>query len=277
MYPKGKIIISGHTITQEYDETGAVVKRSIATNHLFQLISHEKEHRIEIVSSASKDCEELLKACCESLLQSKHTHFGIININKADDEYNSRICNANTIILIGEPSEIYSFFCAGFLTELVYSTYLTDENFTLIGINTAAMALSDLMIGTKKAEAGLGLIKNCFINLPFGNHSDFKKLIKTVLSHQNYLGVNINGDMSITIERGFKTLCKGTGSVMIINAREVSSKSLKPFKRGASLYVKNLKGQILVDGSRVDLRTGNIIKPDKFDFNLNFTNRNSII
>ena len=78
MYPKGKIIISGHTITQEYDETGTVVKRSIATNHLFQLISHEKEHRIEIVSSASKDCEELLKACCESLLQSKHTHLELL-------------------------------------------------------------------------------------------------------------------------------------------------------------------------------------------------------
>jgi len=62
---------------------------------------------------------------------------------------------------------------------------------------------------------------------------------------------------------------------MIINARAVTAKSMKPFIRGASIYVKNLKGQILVDGSAVDLRTGTLIKPHAFSYDLNFTKRNN--
>lgn len=278
MNPKGKIIVLGHDIVQEFDEGGTLISERIRNKQLLTFLPAKKEARIEIITSPSENSEESLKACCDALIEKGHTNFGIINTEKADVEnsYYSRILKGNTIILIGSPSEIYSFFSANSFTELLHNKYVTDENFTLVGINTAAMALSDLMMSKKDTETGFGFIKKCIINTAFENRSDSKKLIKTVLSHQDCLGLAVYGGMSLIIEKGYKALCKGTGSAMIINAREVSAKSIKPFKRGASLFVKNLKGQVLVDGSAINLRTGNMIKPDTFDFSLNFTNRNTI-
>lgn len=104
----------------------------------------------------------------------------------------------------------------------------------------------------------------------------FKTLAKAVLSHQNDLGLSVCGGMSVIIEKGFRALCKGNGSAMIVNAKEVSAKSIKPFKRGVSVYVKNLKGHILVDGCAVDLLTGERITPQIFDYSLNFMSTNNI-
>lgn len=277
MYPKGKLILLGQLIDTQYNDNGELVVKQNHGRSLFSCISLKKEAHIEIITSLPSS-DESLKVCCDTISEKGHTNYGIISMHKEcnyNNGYYSRIVEADLIILLGNQSEIHTFLSKNSIGELLHNKYMTDEKFILIGIHTAAMALSDEMISKKCTEKGLGFVKECVIYTPTEEQPDYKKLIKSILTQRNYLGLSIRGGMSVIIEKGYQAVCKGKGSAMIINARAVTAKSMKPFIRGASIYVKNLKGQILVDGSAVDLRTGTLIKPRAFSYDLNFTKRNN--
>lgn len=279
MYPKGKIIVIGHSVITENRNKEKFAFRKEENNKVFEFLPNKKEDRIEIISSFPINSDNFSEIYSAELLQRGYYNFGVIYSEKLSDyenDYYLRIFKAKTVILIGNQFETTSLFTYNSISELIHKRFIEDESFTMVGINNSAAILTDLMIGCKSIEKGLGFIKGCIISTPQDHRTGFKTLAKAVLSHQNDLGLSVCGGMSVIIEKGFQALCKGNGSAMIVNAKEVSAKSIKPFKRGVSVYVKNLKGHILVDSCAVDLLTGERIKPQIFDYSLNFMNTNNI-
>ncbi|MEF9478491.1 Type 1 glutamine amidotransferase-like domain-containing protein [Chryseobacterium sp. 1B4] len=102
-------------------------------------------------------------------------------------------------------------------------------------------------------DSGLGFIENCIIDTHFAHRARFGRLSHAVILHQECWGIGLGEDTALLIEEGHKATCKGSGSVWIINAKEIRQTNTETAKKGFPVYVENLKVHILTDNCKIDL------------------------
>lgn len=276
--PQGKIIIVRNYTVMQFEDDGVSITENNMQENIFSFLSFVANDRIEIIIPQSLP-KELLNFYSTQLIRRGFNNFGFLiaeNTEQQEEEYYRRVSEAKTLMVTGSPSEVLFFFKNDSISKFVHNKYINDENFTIIGIDDAAILFSDLMLGERSHTSGLGLIKKCMLIRPTDQKLHFRKVVKTLLSNQDLIALTVNDGMFLIIKEGYKAQCIGKSSAMTIHAKNVTEKDMKPFKRGITLYVKNLKGHIFVNQSTLDLRTGEPIKSPHFNFNLNFTNRNTI-
>ncbi|CAH0290139.1 hypothetical protein [Chryseobacterium sp. Bi04] len=275
MTPKGRIIIIRGNDTDiykaEYESTSyqLLIKA-------FTLLSEQKNVRIEIIttSNLAANKKEMYSTALE---KQGYNNVGFIYIQKKQDtdHYYPRIRDAKSVVFVDNNLKICEILKNSVMLELLSKRYQHEESFTIAGINSGAMYLSELIISnTGDTAAGLGFIKNCIIDTQFIHGARFKSLVKTVLGHQEYVGLALRSGMLLIIEKGYKASCFGSHSIIAVNAKNIKNVHLT---RGTSVYKKNLKGHILTDGSVLNLISGDPIKNHLPAYSLNFTNRNIIL
>ncbi|MDQ0595094.1 cyanophycinase [Chryseobacterium ginsenosidimutans] len=273
MTPKGRIIIIRSTDTDTTDEA----EHRSASHHfpskIFALLSEEKNARIEIITTSKDSTENCRKPYAELLEKDGYSNIGFIDIGKQDpDDYYSRISEAKVVMFDDNEQQICERLKNSAILKLLNKKYLHEDNFTVVGINTGAMCLS-VLNDTGTINPGLGFINNCIIDTKFMHGERCKNLVKATIYHNECLGLGLKNGMALIIEKGYKAICLGNSSVMVVNAKDVKNKRLT---RGSSVYKKNLKGHILTEGSVLNLLNGDLIKTHLFGHSLNFINRNTI-
>ncbi|WP_294287049.1 Type 1 glutamine amidotransferase-like domain-containing protein [uncultured Chryseobacterium sp.] len=273
MTPKGRLMIIGgndaetfHGVDQE------IPKTQFPASEVFRLLSNQKNERIEIITASPEATESTVAKYSAALQQEGYTNFGFIHLKNTREDYHPRILAAKTVFFIDESADLCETLKNSSLTKLIYKKYLLEEEFTIAGINAGGMFITGLFLDEKEIHPGLGFINNCIIDTQFRHGTRFKSLVKAVVSHRECLGIGLNEGMALVIEKGYKARCIGNSSMIVVNARNVRRK--KP-RKGFSVYAKNLKGHILTAGSTLNLISGELIKEMPFDYNLNFTNRNT--
>lgn len=177
-------------------------------------------------------------------------------------------------VVLDDQPEILDALKKSLVSKLLYKKYLNEEDFTVVGISTGAIGISTYILKeTGGTEKGFGFLNNCIIDPTFNHQVRFRELVKAILSHHECLGLGLNSGTALIIEKGYRASCIGKDPIMVVNAKDVRKRR---FRKGASIYCKNLKGQILTHGSTLNLFSGELIKDQLFDYNLNFTNRNTI-
>ncbi|MFP3598567.1 hypothetical protein [Chryseobacterium sp. SIMBA_029] len=274
MTPKGRIVVIRSTDTNGEALYGSVSDQF--SSEISGLLSEQKNDRIEIMTTV----RNLRHRCSDSyfklLKEGHYNNIGCIVIGEKQDlnKYFLRISEAGVVVFVGNTSQICNALRGSAILELLNKKYQYEDNFTLVGINTAAMCISGLIVDeTGVTNEGLGFINNCIIDTKFMHGERCKNLVKAVISHNQYVGLGLKSGMAVLIEKGYKASCIGSGSVMVVNAKNVENRFLK---KDTSVYAKNLKGHILTPGSVFNLFSGNLIKNDVFEYSLNFINRNTI-
>lgn len=275
MISKGRlIIISGNDKITTDAECELTSYQLLAK--AFGLLSVKKDVRIEVIMASSLIASR--KKNYSTFLEKQDYHnAGCIHIQKKQDvdDFFERILEANVVVFDDNRPEICEFLKNSAVLELLITRYHQEESFTIVGINAGAMHLSGLILNDNGGiDAGLGFINNCIIDTRFMHGARCKSLVKTIIGQQEYLGLGVKKGMALIIEKGYKASCFGNNSVMVVNAKNVKNKNIT---RGTSVYKKYLKGHILTDGSVINLMNGDLIKYHFYNYNLNFTNRNTII
>jgi len=274
MTPKGRIVIIRSTDTNGEASHGWVSDQFFS--EIPRLSSEQKNDRIEIMTTVRNLRHRCNDPHFKLLKEAGCNNIGCIAIGKKQDlnKYFLRISQAGVVVFVGNTSQICKALRGSAILELLNKKYQYEDNFTLVGINAAAMCISGLIVDdTGVTDAGLGFINNCIIDTRFMHGERSKNLVKAVINHNQYVGLGLKSGMAVLIEKGYKASCIGSGSVMVVNAKNVENRFLK---KDASVYVKNLKGHILIQGSFFNLFSGNLIKNDVFEYSLNFINRNTI-
>ncbi|MGK6344401.1 cyanophycinase [Chryseobacterium sp. DT-3] len=265
MTPAGRLLIIGNTRdkTDEGETGNNHSDRFNVAPEFLNVLTSRKDDRIEIITSACLPSADFRKECSDSLGRMGFSNYGFLHIKNHLDEKHclERLLKAKTVLFVGEQFRIYSILKNSAVIRLLYKRYLYESHFTIAGLCLGAQCIPGIMMlegenNMINLEPGLGFINHCIIDTQYQT-AHFKRLALTAIKHQQFLGIGMAENTALIIEKGYLATCKGSGTIMVINARHI--KKTDPDYRPDFIYPKNLKGHILIDGCKINLKSGDTI------------------
>lgn len=269
MIPKGKLLIIGGKEDRDGDKPDMENKNNnFSPNEILKLLAVSKDDRIEVITTATSEPEEMQETYTKTFKEIGYTNFGFLDI--CDDQvhtdfYIKRIENAKTIFFTGgDQDKICKFLQPSVLTDILRKKYNEEEGFMIAGTSAGAMCMPKIVILEAvngeailehdiELDSGLGFIKNCIIDTHFAHRARFGRLSHAVILHPECLGIGLGEDTALLIEEGHNATCRGSGSVWMISAKEIGQTNTETVKKGFPVYVENLKVHILTDNCKIDL------------------------
>ena len=201
-------------------------------------------------------------------------HIEILDISKRRDAYKKE-----NISLIKKASLI--FFTGGDqlkITSLLggspaYSALkeMFDKGIYIVGTSAGASVMSGTMIidgnneeAPKKCilemSPGLGLIKNVIVDQHFDQRGRIGRLLTGVAQNPEVLGIGIDENTAIVVNKDGEILVIGEGAVYFIDGSEISYTNVSEQNNEEVLSMYNVKLHVLKNGNRFSL-----IKKEPFE------------
>ena len=271
MKPKGRlIIIGGKEDKSETDPEMEDINKGFIPKEILKMIGESKNDRIEVITTATSDPEDLEKIYRNTFENLGYSNFGFLYITeKANIKSLKRIEAAKTVFFSGgDQSKICNLLKNSEIIKRIHQKYMHEDDFTIAGTSAGAMCLSSIMISDAvngeamigydlELKEGLGFI-NSIIDTHFVHRSRFGRLAHAVILHPECLGLGLGEDTSLVIENGTLATCRGSGMVIIINSRTIGQTNVDEVRKGYPVYVEHLTVDMLTDGCIINLKTGKI-------------------
>jgi len=141
-----------------------------------------------------------------------------------------------------------------------------DDGGVICGTSAGAAAMSETMLveggdeeshvigGSVRMAPGLGLIGGVVIDQHFMERGRVGRLMGAVAQNPKNLGIGIDEETSIVVERGESFYVLGSGAVYVIDGTDVSYSNIAEEALRKTLSVYDLKVHVLSQGDRYDLR-----------------------
>ena len=196
-------------------------------------------------------------------------NIGILNVESREDAL-----KAENIELIEKASLI--FFTGGDqlrITSILGGTPLYSsmrrkytEGCVFVGTSAGASVMSDTMIVkgmddesprkcTLKMAPGLGLINGVIIDQHFAQRGRVGRLLVGVAENPEVLGVGIDEDTSIILNKDNVLRVLGSGAVYIIDGSNISDTNVSEQHQDDMLSIFDVKMHVLKNGDKYDLKT----------------------
>ena len=137
----------------------------------------------------------------------------------------------------------------------------------IAGTSAGASALSETMLveggdeeshiigGSMRMAPGLGLISGVIIDQHFMERGRVGRLMGAVAQNPKNLGVGIDEQTAIVVERGNGFYVLGSGAVYVIDGSDVSYSNVAEEAMKKTLSIYNVRLHVLSQGDRFDLLT----------------------
>lgn len=102
---------------------------------------------------------------------------------------------------------------------------------------------------------GLGLIKNAIIDQHFSERGRIRRLLGAVSQNPRMIGIGIDEDTAIVVERGERFQVIGSGAVYVADGRELTYTNISEASMDQTMSVFNLKLHILNQSDGYNLRS----------------------
>lgn len=273
--PKGRLLIIGGKEDKNGENSDMKKNNSdFIPNEILKLLAQSKDDRIEIITTASEEPEEVPKTYTETLEKIGYTNFDFLDISDRElhsDHHIKRIEEAKTIFFSGgDQNRIFETLKESVLHKIILEKYENEEDFTIAGTSAGAMCIPDLVIlEGENGEAmleddieiaeGWGFLKNCIVDTHFVHRARFGRLAHAAMLNPNCWGIGLGEDSAVIIKDGKTAVCVGSGMVWMINASEMKQTNVNTAENCAAIYAENLKVHILSNDCTLDLEK-NIFK-----------------
>lgn len=140
-----------------------------------------------------------------------------------------------------------------------------DEGGVIAGTSAGASAMSETMLvyggdeeshvigGSTRMAPGLGLIAGVLIDQHFMERGRVGRLIGAVAQNPKNLGIGIDEQTAIVVERGNGFYVLGSGAVYVFDGSEVSYSNIAEEDLSKTLSIYDLRMHMLSQGDRFDL------------------------
>lgn len=287
MPPKGKLLIIGGAEYKGENDEASLEKAKRKSFRQYEILAellppdNNEEHRIEVITTASEIPEEMSQAYRNAFRKIGFQNVHHINIQSKDDarneDYIHRITDANVVLFSGGDQFRLATILGGTeVLDTIVRRYKEDSDFIVAGTSAGAMVMSKLMIfsgqsneslliGDVKITSGFGLMGNCIIDTHFIKRGRFGRLAQAVIMNPSFTGIGLGEDTALIIKKGNEAECRGSGMVIIIDAKEMGYTNMTIADEATPLCVENLKVHILARGDGYHIRQRKFVagKPDK--------------
>jgi cyanophycinase len=140
-----------------------------------------------------------------------------------------------------------------------------EEGGVIAGTSAGAAVMSETMLveggdedshrigGSLRMAPGLGLIGGVIIDQHFMERGRVGRLIGAVAQNPKNLGIGIDEETSIVVERGNDFYVLGSGAVYVFDGSEVTYSNIADAAINSTLSIYNVKMHMLSQGDRFDL------------------------
>lgn len=270
MIPKGKLLIIGGA-EDKADESPDIKEknRDFIANELLEELIPKKiraRHTVEVITTASTDPAEYIKAYRKTLKALGYSRVGFISITTREEAHDSklveRIEKAKAVLMTGgDQFRLSSILGSSPLVKAIGDKFKSDKDFVLAGTSAGAMVMSRTMLhrgenneamlkGDVHTAAGFGFIECCIVDTHFIERGRFGRLAQAVIANPVCIGVGLGEDTGLVIKKGNEATCYGSGMVIVIDPTEVKYTNIAYAEENTPINVEGLKVHIMVHGDR---------------------------
>lgn len=279
--PKGRLIIIGG---REAKDPGKKVsdyneQRKDFYNGILNDILREvkKDPVIEIIPVASSDQEVSGKDYIDAFkrLKQKVNVLVIKSRKEADSpEILDRLKQADIVFFTGgDQLKITEALQRTEFLKVLRERYEKDD-FIIAGTSAGAMVMSENMINSGNSDEavlkgiieispGIGLISNVIIDTHFLSRGRFSRIAEALVINNEDIGIGLCEDTGIIVTEGRFVKTVGSGTVILMESKNIRNTNYKEAKDKEPIYIDNLDVHVLSQGAGFDLHQRKFLIPDK--------------
>jgi len=225
---------------------------------------------VEVITTASSIPDEVAdkyKEAFEKLGCMKVGHLRIRNREDATMPGNIERMKACDCIMFsgGNQLRLSSIFGGTPFLDILKHRY-QEGTLLIAGTSAGAMAMSNTMIyegnaaiahlkGEVKITTGLGLIQNVIIDTHFDKRGRFNRLAQAVAAQPGTVGIGLGEDTGIIVSKGHELTAIGSGSVVIIDGKNIEYNNIADIEFGKPISVENIIVHLMSKGDVFNLET----------------------
>lgn len=278
--PKGRLLIIGGAEDKGEGKLAIAFRnpKFVEMEILKELVSGEsKNSRIEVITTASDEPEKEKRMYERAFKKVGYKNVGYINIQDKkearDEAYSDRIKKAKTVLFGGgDQFKIATILGGTVFAQVLHEKYFTDKDFTIAGTSAGAAVVPEVIIqsgGTYEAllesdlqtGGGIGFLEGCIIDTHFIKRGRFGRLAQAIVRNPGQMGIGLGEDTAIIIKKGREAQCLGSGTVVIIDGRDIEETNINYVEDDDPIYVDNLRVHLLIKGCKFDIQTYKIEHP----------------
>jgi cyanophycinase len=274
-YPKGYLIAIGGA---EDKGTEAEKARQNSLDFfkqgiLNEILSHcgkKGDPKIEVVTAASTipdEVAQVYKKAFRKLGCIEIGHLKISNREMADSKkILERLEKCNCILFSGgDQLRLCSLLGGTTFMDVLRERY-EKEAFVIAGTSAGAAAMSDTMIcggdetkaylkGKVELSIGFGFLKEAIIDTHFDARGRFGRLVQAIAAQPGAVGIGLDEDTGVIIEKGTKMRAIGSSSVVIVDGTGISHNNIADIRGGMPISVANLVVHIMTHSDGFDINS----------------------
>lgn len=275
-YPLGHLVAVGGAEDKGTDLEKGILQRNRLNffelgilKNIVSLITDEGP-RVEVVTTASSIPDEVAQNYVHAFEKLGCTNVGHLRIRNREEaslpENIERLNACNCIMFSGgNQLRLSSIFGGTRFLDVLKHRY-QESNFLIAGTSAGAMAMSNTMIyegnaaianlkGEVKITTGLGLMQNVIIDTHFDKRGRFNRLAQAVAAQPGAIGIGLGEDTGVIVSKGHELNAIGSGSVVIIDGKNIEYNNIADIEFGKPISVENIIVHIMSKGDVYNLET----------------------
>jgi len=226
------------------------------------------ESRIVVLTAASTEPREMWQIYDEAfgaLGVERRAHLEIRSRDEAGDPARAeKILHADGVFMTGGDQKRLLATIGGTLIDRAMHRVFRTRGACIAGTSAGASAMSEHMLATSDAHggvpardathlaAGLGFLQRVVIDQHFSERQRLGRLLGIVAQNAYLLGIGIDENTALVVERGAGLEVLGEGAVTLIDGRQMRSNFLEVAQR-ERMELINVKLHLLPGGAHYEL------------------------
>ena len=275
-YPLGHLVAVGGAEDKGTDLEKGILERNrlnfFELGILKNIVSLIKDGQpnVEVITTASSIPDEVAQNYIDAFEKLGCMSVGHMRIRNREDvakpEYMERLMNCNCVMFSGgNQLRLSSIFGGTRFLDVLKERYAAGD-ILIAGTSAGAMAMSNTMIyegnasianlkGEVKITTGLGLLYNVIIDTHFDKRGRFNRLAQAVAAQPGAIGIGLGEDTGVVVSEGHELKAIGSGSVVIIDGKNIEYNNIADIEFGKPISVENIIVHIMSKGGIYNLET----------------------
>jgi cyanophycinase len=235
---------------------------------IINFASKKGEPRIEVITTASSIPDEVGQVYKKSFKKLGLVDIGHLKITNRDEADNKktleRLDKCNCILFSGGDQLRLCSILGGTEFMDVVRERFEKEHFVIAGTSAGAAAMSNTMIcggeenkaylkGRVELGIGLGFLREVIIDTHFDARGRFGRLVQAIAAQPGAIGIGLDEDTGVIIERGHKLRAIGSSSVVIVDGSSLTHNNIADIRSGMPISVANLQVSIMTNSDTYDI------------------------
>ncbi|NTS43484.1 cyanophycinase [Flavisolibacter sp. BT320] len=239
-------------------------------NEIVGICGKKAEPKIEVVTTASSIPDEVAQVYKKSFKKLGCIDIGHLKITRREEADSKKIlerlekCNG-ILFSGGDQLRLCSVLGGTEFMDILRERYET-EHFVIAGTSAGAAAMSNTMIcggdetkaylkGKVELSIGFGFLREVIIDTHFDARGRFGRLVQAIAAQPGAVGIGLDEDTGVIIEKGTKMSAIGSSSVVVIDGTSISHNNIADIRNGMPISVANLVVHMMTHSDVFDINS----------------------